>query len=163
MNNNAISVANEFIDIANKENKEIRLLGLVKRVYIAHGFSLAMLNKSLLDPRFDKVEAWRYGPVIPSVYHTFKYNGAEAIKEKGKILEEDRGFVIPVLEDENAKKIVNMVWQMYDGKTDSDLVTLLHREGTPWAIYYKWDKNNEIPDVATKLFYTKFVKLLLGE
>lgn len=166
MKDNAISVANEFIDIANEENKEIRLLGLVKRVYIAHGFSLAMLNKSLLDPRFDKVEAWKYGPVIPSVYHTFKYNGVDPIKEKGKILEwqeEDYKTIMPKLEEEKEKIIVKMVWQMHADKTDSDLVSLTHKDGTPWKLYYEEGKNIEIPDEITKLYYQRFVKIALGE
>lgn len=46
MKDNALSVANYFIDLANKENKPITQLGLMKRVYIAHGFSLA-INKNL--------------------------------------------------------------------------------------------------------------------
>ena len=36
MKANALSVANYFIDLAQKDNKLIHLLGLVKRVYIAH-------------------------------------------------------------------------------------------------------------------------------
>ena len=81
MNINALSVANYFLELAHKENRPIHLLGLVKRVYIAHGFSLAMLDKPLIDPRFDPVEAWKYGPVIPSVYHSFKQYKASPITE----------------------------------------------------------------------------------
>ena len=51
MKDNALSVANYFIDLANKENKPITQLGLMKRVYIAHGFSLAINKKSLLDSK----------------------------------------------------------------------------------------------------------------
>ena len=41
METNALSVANYFVEISKREGKDLRLLGLVKRVYIAHGFSLA--------------------------------------------------------------------------------------------------------------------------
>lgn len=78
MKTNALSVANYFIELAHKEGKPIHLLGLVKRVYIAHGFALALLHRGLLDPRFDKVEAWRYGAVIPS-YITLSSNIEEMI------------------------------------------------------------------------------------
>lgn len=89
MKTNALSVANYFIDLAQKDNKPIHLLGLVKRVYIAHGFALALLGRELLDSRFDKVEAWRYGPVIPSVYHSFKQYRTKEIKEKTVVMEWD--------------------------------------------------------------------------
>ena len=86
MKANALSVANYFIDLAQKDNKLIHLLGLVKRVYIAHGLALAYRHKGLLDPRFDKVEAWKYGPVIPSVYHSFKQNKSNAKLKKFQTL-----------------------------------------------------------------------------
>ena len=53
MKDNALSVANYLIDLAKKENKNLTQLGLMKRVYIAHGFSLAINKESLLDNRFD--------------------------------------------------------------------------------------------------------------
>ena len=37
MNMNALSVANYFIELAHKEGRHITQLGLMKRVYIAHG------------------------------------------------------------------------------------------------------------------------------
>lgn len=40
METNALSVANYFVEISKREGKDLHLLGLVKRVYIAHGFSL---------------------------------------------------------------------------------------------------------------------------
>lgn len=44
-------------------------LQVIKMVYIAHGYSLALLDEPLVE---EAVEAWRYGPVLPSVYHTVK-------------------------------------------------------------------------------------------
>ena len=89
MKDNALSVANYLIDLAKKENKNLTQLGLMKRVYIAHGFSLAINKESLLDNRFDKVEAWKYGPVIPSVYHSFKQYKAGPITEKAVVMDWD--------------------------------------------------------------------------
>lgn len=109
MKDNALSVANYLIDLANKGKKQITQLGLMKRVYIAHGFSLAINNKSLLDKRFDKVEAWKYGPVIPSVYHSFKQYKASPITNKAIVMEWDdktheMSFPEPKLSDANSKK-----------------------------------------------------------
>lgn len=162
MKDNALAVANYFIDLANSENKTITQLGLMKRVYIAHGFSLAINNKSLLDPRFDTVEAWRYGPVIPCVYHSFKQYRANPITEKTVIMEwdETKGepyFHTPELKDEQAKKIVQMVWKRYAKMSDSEMVALTHKPGTPWAVCYMEGLNKPIPDEITEIYYKKIV------
>lgn len=167
MKTNALAVANYFIDLSIRDNKPIHLLGLIKRVYIAHGFSLALLNHGLLDPRFDKVEAWKYGPVIPSVYHSFKQYKAEAIKEHTSILyqkgDETPNFEEPVLTDDKSKMIVEMVWKRYLNYEDTQLVALTHRPGTPWGACYIPNENQEIPDSFTKLFYSKLVKVIIDK
>lgn len=167
MKTNALSVANYFIDLAKEDNTPIRLLGLVKRVYIAHGFSLALLDHGLLDPRFDRVEAWKYGPVIPSVYHSFKQYEANPITKKTIMMRQDEHggykFITPVLEDEQEKAIVKLVWKRYFYNTDSQLVNLTHRKGTPWYWRYKPNENAEIPDSYTKLFYERLVKVIVDE
>jgi uncharacterized phage-associated protein len=56
MKTNALSVANYLID-SSMGDACLHLLGLVKRVYIVHGFSLALYDKSAIDDRFDCVEA----------------------------------------------------------------------------------------------------------
>lgn len=162
MKDNALAVANYFIDLANSENKTITQLGLMKRVYIAHGFSLAINNKSLLDHRFDRVEAWRYGPVIPCVYHSFKQYKDLPIHEKTVIMEWDAVNNIPVfktpeLKDAQAKKIVQMVWKRYARMSDSEMVALTHKPGTPWAVCYMEGLNKPIPDEITELYYKKIV------
>lgn len=165
MKTDALAVANYFIELAQRDSKPIHLLGLVKRVYIAHGFSLAIQDKSLLDSRFDRVEAWRYGPVIPSVYHSFKNYRTNKIEKPIENLTIDsfgnEQWVMPKLTDERDKQIVEIVWNRYKNYTDSQLVTILHRAGTPWDICYEPDKNNEIPDGFTKRYYEKLVKAIV--
>ena len=167
MKTNALSVANYFIELAARDHKPIHLLGLVKRVYIAHGFALALLGRGLLDERFDRVEAWKYGPVIPSVYHSFKQYRKNSITEPTVMLHQDVfgvfDFIIPKLTDEKEKNIVEMVWKRYLNYTDSQLVALTHRDGTPWGACYEEGKNNEISDGLTKRFYSKLVNIVVNE
>ena len=163
MRDNALAVANYFIELAIKSDKTITQLGLMKRVYIAHGFSLALNHKSLLDSRFDRVEAWKYGPVIPSVYHSFKQFRANPITEKTLIMEWDESnnefkFRTPELEDSKSKAIVQMVWQRYDGISDSEMVTLTHKTGTPWDLCYVEGQNRPIPDEVTEFYYRNIVE-----
>ena len=161
-------MANYFIEIAQKNDTPITQLGLMKRVYIAHGFCLAILDRSALDERFDRVEAWKYGPVIPSVYHSFKQYKEKPIKEKTVVMtwnEETRipEFEVPELEDNDIKKVVDMVWNRYKGYTESDMVSLTHRKGTPWDLCYVPEMNAVIPDAYTKLFYKKLIANILRD
>lgn len=164
MKTNAIAVANYFVDLSKKNKVPIHLLGLVKRVYIAHGLALAYRHKGLIDPRFDKVEAWKYGPVIPSVYHSFKQNRNNAITEKvSNLVWDEHGepqWETPQLTDKEDKAIVEAVWKRYVNYTDSELVTLLHRKGTPWYICYVEGVNVPIPDEVSVLYYDKLLQVI---
>ena len=154
----ATALANYFVDLANNSNVELMQFGLMKRVYIAHGFCLAVFDKPALNPRFDVVEAWKNGPVIPSVYHSFKYNGDKPIKEKSVIAEWKDGKIVvttPKLEDKDVVDIANAVWKRYEGYSDFDLIELLHKKGTPWDLCYVEGENRIIPDIYTKVFYSK--------
>lgn len=158
MKSDAISVANYFIELSKQRGQDIDLLGLIKRVYIAHGFTLALLDEPLLDYRFDRVEAWRYGPVIPSVYHTFKHHGKNAIKDLAQVarwggIDDGLEFFTPILEDKDAKEICEMVSERYKNYTGTDLVAITHREGTPWSICYIEGENVGIPDRYTQKYY----------
>ena len=142
MQTDAIAIANYFIDKANEEQYELTLLRLVKYVYIAYGFALALLDRSIINNRFDKVEAWRYGPVIPSVYHSFKHNQNNPIKEKAFVLtnENSNGYLEfnePTVDDKGIIMILDFVWDRYKNKSIHDLIDLLHKDGTPWKFCYK--------------------------
>lgn len=163
MRTNALSVANYFIGIAKDRNSSLRPLKLMKLVYIAYGYALVLLGRSILDPRFDKVEAWKLGPVIPSVYHSFKIYGKTPITKKTTFLVEEDGQVVvkePKLEDDDVKAVCDFVWEKYSPYSDSQLVTVMHGVGTPWGRIYVEGANNEIPETLTKAYYTHLIKRL---
>lgn len=163
---NALSIANYFIDLAESEGTTITQLGLMKRVYASYGFGLAILNRSIIDDRFDTVQAWKYGPVIPSVYHTFKRFKGSPITDKS-VLEiwddekEEAIYITPELEDNDVKGVVKMVWERYKGISDREMVSLTHRNGTPWDLCYIPEMNAAIPESFTKLYYSKLVSSIL--
>ena len=138
----------------------------MKLVYIAYGYALAMLKKTIIDPRFDKVEAWKYGPVIPSVYHSFKSYRNNPVTSKTVILESDEhgntDFIEPQLQDEKAKAVCDYVWKQYGTYSDSELVSLLHAPGTPWGIVYCEGENTPIPSFLTERYYSRLVNKLLS-
>lgn len=167
MENNALSVANYFIMLANRDSADLTMLGMMKRIYIAHGFSLAINDKPLLDRRFDRVEAWKYGPVIPSVYHSFKHHKNHPIHEATVIANwnettKEYDFLTPELSDQDAIEIVEMVWRRYLQVSTPDLVSLTHKPGSPWDISYVPNQNNEIPDERTKMYYKRILKSIIS-
>ena len=161
MKTNAISIANYFVDKAIKDKNSpchLTLLRLVKYVYISYGLAMALLDKIILDERFDKVEAWKYGPVIPSVYHSFKHNQNNPITEKASILayEDQKGnmsFETPTVKDESITEILDFVWSEYRECSITQLIDELHTAYSPWGMYYEAGKNVEIPHQITKKYY----------
>ena len=71
-----VAVANWLLKKSWDENKPITQMKIQKLLYFAHGWHLALLDKPMMD---EVVQAWKFGPVFESVYHTFKYFGAAPI------------------------------------------------------------------------------------
>jgi uncharacterized phage-associated protein len=105
---------------------------------------------------------WRYGPVIPSVYHSFKHNKKNPIENPAEIIEwHDDGdiqFTVPKLKDTDIIKVCDMVLRRYSKTTDSEMIKLTHMPGTPWGLCYEAGENNPIPDNLTKKYYCKIVE-----
>src|SRR5947209_648870 len=66
----SLSVAQYLLDQC-KANGDTAItpMQLIKLVYIAHGYMLGEHRQPLLK---ESVQAWRFGPVVASVYHAVK-------------------------------------------------------------------------------------------
>ena len=126
----ALAIANYFIDKGNVEDDPLDHLRLQKLVYIAHGWNLAVHGEPLIR---EAVEAWKYGPVIPSLYHQFKRWGNDLITENGVELSGMRARV-PNVEygDERVRQVLDAVWDGYKRFSGVQLSNLTHESGTPW-------------------------------
>lgn len=67
----ALQLGSELVRRAAKRNFKLTNLSLQKLAYFAHGWHLALFDKPLLEEN-DAFEAWRYGPVLPELYHALK-------------------------------------------------------------------------------------------
>lgn len=71
---NALDVASAVLDL--RRSTETSSLQVIKLVYLCHGWMLGHYGRRLMT---DDVEAWRYGPVVPSVYGRYGRFGGTPI------------------------------------------------------------------------------------
>jgi len=132
-----LAIANYFISKSLETGQEITLLKLVKLVYISHGWHLALTGEPLLA---EGVQAWKYGPVVPSVYRKFKRYGNSAITA----LELDAATITyPIVEEEKLKTFLDKIWEVYGKFNGLQLSSMTHQPNTPWDIVWNKEGRNK--------------------
>jgi uncharacterized phage-associated protein len=132
-----LAVANYFLEKSFETGQVLSPMKLVKLVYIAHGWHLALTSKPLID---EPVQAWQYGPVIKSIYDEFKSYGSGAITRLGSEAVATNnmfGFITPKVEDPKLKLFLDRIWDVYHRYSAIQLSTLTHQIDTPW--YRVWN------------------------
>ena len=159
MAHNPKAIANYFIELSKKEDEFITPMKLQKLVYFAHGWYLALTGKPLIN---EKIEAWQYGPVVNSLYQEFKIYGNNGITSPAIESRHLGNFrfanIIPTVEDDDVKKLLEKIWDTYGGYTGWQLSNATHLEGTPWSQVWGKDgvpSNTDIPDEKIKNFFIK--------
>lgn len=147
----AATVANRFIELAEEDGgRRLTPMQLIKLAYITHGFSLAIKNRPLLN---EAVEAWRYGPVIPSLYRKLKSFGNGGVDKR--IV---RFFSSETLASEDVE-LIDAVYAKYGRLTGGQLSFLTHKCGTPWNDVYQPDVYGiELDDADIKRHYVELLR-----
>ncbi len=122
-------IANYFIRKSIGSGDELTPMKLIKLTYIAHGWRLGLYDVELLD---EAVQAWKYGPVIDSLYSTFKHYGDRQITEMYR-----EGDIMPY-PDHTVVPLLDKVWEVYKDFTGIQLSAFTHQPNTPWDIV--WNK-----------------------
>lgn len=150
----ATAIANFFIEKGKQEGKPVDQMKVQKLVYFAHGWYLAITEKPLIN---ESIEAWRFGPVIPSLYHSLKYSGNLPIT---KPIETSQLDSLTMADDSNSEvhAYLNRIWNWYSPFTGIQLSNMTHEEGTPWAkIAKEFDHripaNKDIDDQLIKEYF----------
>ena len=142
----AIAVANEILRQAHENGiNDITPMKLQKLVYFAHGWYLAATGEPLLN---EQVEAWRYGPVIRSLYDVAKQYGNKPISASLFT-----PFGMPELnavEQKALEPFLSWIWEQYGIYSGVQLSNMTHQPGTPWKrVIEESDKplplNTDIP------------------
>lgn len=147
---NSILVANKIIELTqNMSDKGLSVMKLLKLQYIAHGYSLAILDKPLFDA---KIEAWPRGPVIREVYSKFRREG----KYIEKVADNNAGTAEEI--DDQSMKLIQKTLDSYSDKGAFELSDLTHQYGTPWTQVI--EENGfyaEIPNSVIKKYYLSLI------
>jgi uncharacterized phage-associated protein len=124
------TIANFFLDKASREQRAVTPMQLLKLVYIAHGWHLGYFDRPLID---ETVQAWKYGPVIKSLYDKLKQYGSGAVREPVQTgpMPWMRDSAIP---DPNTAALLDSVWQSYAGYSGIQLSAMTHQSDTPWSV-----------------------------
>lgn len=144
---NPVTIANYFIGL--RSDTGLTLMQLLKLSYIAHGVTLAVLSRDqenyLLANEY--VEAWKYGPVFPSIYHEFKAQPGY-IKKKAQRFNPQTDAMQDWMADfsENEAKIMRVVDRKYGHLEGWELSVITHKEGTPWS--ETWEEGKRIRDFS---------------
>ena len=100
---------------------------LQKLLYYAQGHHLGMGKGPLFR---DRIEAWDHGPVVPSVYHTFKNFESRPLE-----LSPEDPFDWSDVDEETTQLLLD-VWDTYGGIAAWKLRNMTHGEA-PWENAYR--------------------------
>jgi len=149
MSYNSAQIANFFIKKSHSTGIELTPMKLIKMAYIAHGWHLGLYDTELLD---EVIYAWKYGPVITSMYYAFRDYG------DGQI---DRLYSSPnktPYPDEAIIPFLEKIWDLFKNYDGIQLSSMTHQPGSPW--YKVWNemggkdkKDVTIPNDIIKEFY----------
>lgn len=150
MSNKSLAVAQYILEGCHKKHDgAVTPMQLIKMVYIAHGYMLGKNGEPLLD---EPIEAWRYGPVVRSVY--------EAVRKYQSLPVEQVSGSQRWKEDFSNKEqdVMNKVVEVYGGVDGITLSAATHKPNTPWS--KTWEQNGRNSLISNDLIENFYRKLL---
>lgn len=139
----AIDVAKFLIEIVGSSTSEdaITNLRINKLLYFAQAHSLQSLGYFLID---DDFQAWRHGPVIPSIYRIYKKFGKNAIQEElfdwSSLTRKEQLYLLDII-------------RKYKNDSTSALEAKSHTKGSPWDKSYELSVGQVIPKEEIEAYF----------
>jgi uncharacterized phage-associated protein len=128
-----VYISNNFLARSFGQKTPVTAMKIQKMLYFLYRDHLKKTGKALFSERFS---TWKYGPVIESVYHTYKTFGANSITQYGgnpsySLREDD----YPLL-----KELINHIWEKSRPYNGIYLSQLTHKPECAW--YAAWINNS---------------------
>lgn len=140
-------IANYIIEYSNDKSYSINNLILQKILYFANVIKIVDTKNPLFE---EQMEKWKYGPVVPSVYHEYKRFGAFQITKQDIVKEY---FHFENIENNSLGNIkifkyqpqdipeldVNLLKKVIDRFSDVDIFDIVEKthKQEPWKKYEK--------------------------
>jgi uncharacterized phage-associated protein len=143
----ALQLGSELVRRSAARGQPLTNLSAQKLAYFAHGWHLALLGEPLIMENF---EAWRYGPVLPELYHVFKVFSGNPIPPDHPLIEQQ-----PRLDDASmSAQLIERVLDVYSGYGSSGLVSISHDPSGPWyPAYHSPSVSSIIPHHAIQTYF----------
>lgn len=146
MANKAIDVAKYIINHEKDKNRSITNLRLQKLLYFCQGAMI--MNTPDHNLCFtDDIEAWDYGPVVPSVYNEYKIHYFLEIPYQ-------KNFDSSIIEHKN---IIDSTLNSASRFSTKTLVDISHSQ-KPWADTYRREKSGKIPQHLIISFFKELAR-----
>lgn len=147
-------IAYAFVKKGIGEGNFVTQMKLQKMVFFAHGYHLARYGERLIEEKF---EAWKFGPVVPTIYHAFKSFGSRPITDKEYKYHEPVIFPLFKLDDK-ANDAIEYTWKVTKDLSALSLSNWTHKTGSPWRkVYNPSDWDIEIDNDLIKSYFTKLL------
>jgi len=128
------AVANTLLRLAREAGVVLDPMKMQKLVYLAHGWHLGLNGTPLIS---EPIEAWDYGPVVPSLYRALKAYGPGAIRNPIQEFAPDgKGdfhLVQPTVDDSATEHLLARILEVYGKMSALQLSEMTHRPDTPWS------------------------------
>lgn len=140
---NCFDVAKKIIEFAKEEEMTISPMKLLKLTYISQGYYLGFNGKPLFG---NQIQAWKYGPVIPDLYHIIKRGNNEVVKlySENEINKDD-------------SKFLKAIWDAYKKFNGLELSSKTHQDGSPWHQIYSGHHYQVIQNDVIMNYYKKLI------
>jgi len=136
-----VAVANAFLKRAREDGEPLSPMKLLKLVYYAYGWHLALEDG---DRLFEEgIEAWRHGPVVNSLWGILQDVEGDVLREPIQPFFGTTPDIDP--SDKFTQELIDEVWDAYGDFRAIKLSNLTHMPDTPWD-QVKKENNGSLPD-----------------
>lgn len=145
-----VAVANKLIEIAQLKGVDASFtpMQLLKLVYLCHGWMLGLYGRPMLD---ESVQAWRYGPVVRSLYDAVSH-----FKDKPVSYPLKNFFGKPIHDSfsDQEESVIEQVCSQYGELDGVTLSRMTHMLGSPWyTTWHHHGQNSVISNDLIEHFY----------